>query len=123
MAKTSEIRRLARQGEAVYEVHPEVAFATVAGAPLLSKHTSEGRSQRAAVLRQVGIELPPVPKGAKPDDLLDAAICAYVAVGIAAGSSDIRQLPATGNPQPDPATPTPVVASPAPPQQRLVHQS
>ena len=48
-------------GHPLYEVHPELAFSAMAGAPLAhSKHTAAGREQRRALLSQAGIALPAV---------------------------------------------------------------
>ena len=47
-----------------YEVHPELAFSAMAGAPLAhSKHTEAGRDQRRALLSLAGIALPSDPTG------------------------------------------------------------
>jgi predicted RNase H-like nuclease len=85
-------------GHPLYEVHPELAFSAMAGAPLAhSKHTEAGRDQRRALLGQTGIVLPAVPR-APVTDTLDAAAVAWSARRIAAGRAVV--LPAT--PQPDP---------------------
>jgi predicted RNase H-like nuclease len=85
-------------GHPLYEVHPELAFSAMAGAPLAhSKHTEAGRDQRRALLGQAGIVLPAVPR-APVMDTLDAAAVAWSARRIAAGRAVV--LPAT--PQPDP---------------------
>ncbi len=79
-------------GHPLYEVHPELAFGAMAGAPLAhSKHTEAGRDQRRALLRQAGIVLPPVPR-APVTDTLDAAAVAWSAGRIAAGHAVV--LPA-----------------------------
>jgi predicted RNase H-like nuclease len=79
-------------GHPLYEVHPELAFGAMAGAPLAhSKHTEAGRDQRRALLSQAGIVLPPVPR-APVTDTLDAAAVAWSAGRIAAGQAVI--LPA-----------------------------
>jgi predicted RNase H-like nuclease len=84
-------------GHPLYEVHPELAFGAMAGAPLAhSKHTEAGREQRRALLGQAGIILPAVPR-APVTDTLDAAAVAWSARRIAAGRAVV--LPAT--PQPD----------------------
>ena len=80
-----------------YEVHPELAFSAMAGAPLAhSKHTEAGRDQRRALLSQAGIVLPAVPR-APVTDTLDAAAVAWSAWRIAAGEAVV--LP--GTPQRD----------------------
>lgn len=67
---------------AVLEVHPELAFARVAGAPLPRKRSWPGVTTRRALLERLGLVLPdrfPGDNDAAPDDVLDAAICAWVA--------------------------------------------
>jgi predicted RNase H-like nuclease len=82
-----------RCGHPMYEVHPELAFGAMAGAPLAaSKHTGPGREARRRVLAEAGIEIPgPVP-AAVLGDILDAAAVAWSARRIAAGQAVI--LPA-----------------------------
>jgi len=71
----------------LYEVHPELAFGAMAGAPLPhSKHTEAGRELRRTLLSQAGILLPPVPR-APVTDTLDAAAVAWTARRIAAGQA------------------------------------
>lgn len=73
---------------ALYEVHPELSFAALAGAPLAdSKHTAAGRAIRRALLAAAGVLLPPGVPGAAEDDLLDAAAVAWSARRIAAGTA------------------------------------
>lgn len=86
--KIAEVDALAAAGHPVREVHPEVAFALVAGEPLPRKVTWAGIETRRAVLRPLGLELPdrfPGDDRAAPDDVLDAAVVAWVADGIATG--------------------------------------
>jgi predicted RNase H-like nuclease len=72
----------------LYEVHPELAFAAIAGAPLAaSKHTEAGLVLRRDLLAQVGITLPPMVPGAPENDLLDAAAVAWSARRIAAAEA------------------------------------
>jgi predicted RNase H-like nuclease len=63
-----------RQQRTIVEVHPELCFATLLGAPCQApKRTSEGRAERLAAVT------PPIdrpPSGAAWDDVLDA--CALV---------------------------------------------
>ena len=81
----------------LYEVHPELAFCAMAGAPLAhSKHTEAGRDQRRALLSRAGIVLPAALQ-APITDTLDAAAVAWSAWRIAAGQAVI--LP--GTPQRD----------------------
>jgi predicted RNase H-like nuclease len=76
----------------LHEVHPELAFAELGGAPLPdSKHSAAGRALRRALLRDAGIVLPERVAGAAEDDLLDAAAVAWSARRIAAGTA--RVLP------------------------------
>jgi predicted RNase H-like nuclease len=72
----------------LYEVHPELAFAALAGAPLQeSKHTKAGLAVRRELLEQAGLTLPPRVPGAAENDLLDAAAVACSARRIAAGDA------------------------------------
>ena len=69
----------------LYEVHPELAFCAMAGAPLEhSKHTPQGRELRRELLSRAGIALPPTPR-APVTDTLDAAAVAWSAWRIATG--------------------------------------
>jgi predicted RNase H-like nuclease len=77
---------------AIYEVHPELSFAGLAGAPLEeSKHLAAGLARRRALLKRAGITVPERVPGAAADDLLDAAAVAWSARRIAAGTA--RLLP------------------------------
>ncbi len=79
----------------LYEVHPELAFRAMAGAPLEhSKHTPQGRELRRDLLSRAGIALPPTPRAPTPrastprapvTDTLDAAAVAWSAWRIATG--------------------------------------
>lgn len=74
----------------VIETHPELIFATLKGEPLLhGKKTPEGRKERQALLLKAGFSPAflesPAPKGAAPDDLIDAMACAFVAARHAEG--------------------------------------
>jgi predicted RNase H-like nuclease len=72
----------------LYEVHPELSFAALAGAPLAdSKHSSHGLAIRRALLAEAGIVVPPRVPGAAEDDLLDAAAVAWSARRVAAGAA------------------------------------
>ena len=85
----------------VYEAHPEVSFAAMAGRPLASrKKTWNGLTQRRALLAARGLAISDAlgeagERGA-PDDIADAAACAWTAARIARGEA--RSLP--GQPQP-----------------------
>jgi predicted RNase H-like nuclease len=69
------------QRRPVWEIHPEVSFATLAGQPLSSgKKSWNGTVQRRALLLGAGIVLPDdlgPPGAAAVDDLLDAAVAAW----------------------------------------------
>jgi predicted RNase H-like nuclease len=84
-------------GRPMYEVHPELAFGAMAGAPLpQSKHTAPGRDLRRDLLARAGIILPAA--GPAPlTDTLDAAAVAWSARRIAAGHAKV--IP--GRPQHD----------------------
>lgn len=73
----------------LYEVHPEVSFRHLAGAPLPYAKTSwNGHAARRTLLRDHGVVLPDdlgaTGRGA-PDDVLDAAVAAWSAHRIATG--------------------------------------
>jgi predicted RNase H-like nuclease len=85
----------AAPGIRLYEVHPELAFAALAGAPVPdSKHTKAGLAVRRALLAEAGILLPPRIPGAAENDLLDAAAVAWSARRIAAGRAVVLTNPA-----------------------------
>ena len=72
----------------LYEVHPELSFTALAGAPLPeSKHTRAGLAIRRELLAQAGITLPAKVAGVPENDLLDAAAVAWSARRIAAGQA------------------------------------
>ena len=77
----------------VVEVHPEVSFATMAGAALPGKRTPEGQAARLDALAAAGIARPSVLKGSgyAPDDVLDACAVAWTAHRRAVGEA--RTLP------------------------------
>ena len=73
-------------GHPLYEVHPELAFAAMAGQPLAhSKRTAAGRELRRQRLARVGIEIPAATPATLMGDILDAAAVAWSARRIAAG--------------------------------------
>jgi predicted RNase H-like nuclease len=75
-------------GHPLYEVHPELAFGALAGAPLAaSKHTGAGRDLRRGLLARAGIELPGGHPATLLADILDAAAVAWSARRIAAGQA------------------------------------
>ena len=76
----------------VHEVHPEVSFTVISGAPMQhNKKTPAGRQQRLGILTEQGLPLdlfdphPWKKKDAAPDDLVDAGVCALTAVRLARG--------------------------------------
>jgi predicted RNase H-like nuclease len=74
----------------VREVHPEVSFSLMSGAPILAgKRTWAGAAARRSALAAEGIEVPddlgPAGLAAGTDDVLDAAAVAWTARRIAAG--------------------------------------
>lgn len=74
----------------VYEVHPEVCFAALAGSPMHhSKRRREGREERWATLRRALPALPPAPQlppalraACAVDDYIDATVAAWTAACI-----------------------------------------
>lgn len=75
-------------GHPLYEVHPELAFGAMAGAPLAaSKHTGPGRDLRHRLLARAGIEIPGGSPATILGDILDAAAVAWSARRIAAGQA------------------------------------
>ena len=96
-------------GHPLYEVHPELAFGAMAGAPLAaSKHTAAGRELRRHLLARAGITLPPAPSASTAStarspaapltDTLDAAAVAWSAWRIATGQAAV----VPDHPQQDP---------------------
>ena len=72
-------------GFPLYEVHPELAFCVLAGAPLAhSKHTAAGRERRRDLLARAGVTLERIPR-APVTDTMDAAAVACSAWRIATG--------------------------------------
>ena len=79
----------------LYEVHPELAFAALAGAPIPdSKHTPAGLAIRRELLTKAGLTLPARVPGASENDLLDAAAVACSARRIAANQAVTLTNPA-----------------------------
>lgn len=78
----------------VLEIHPELSFATMTGAPILaSKKSTEGQAERLEALSAAGIARPSVLQGQgyAADDVLDACAVAWSAARQAAGLA--RPLP------------------------------
>lgn len=75
----------------VVEVHPELCFAVMAGAPLQTRKTTpEGIAERAGLLASRGLRLPAgLDLGRRgADDLLDAAAAAWTAARVHAGRAE-----------------------------------
>jgi predicted RNase H-like nuclease len=75
----------------LFEMHPELSFTMLAGAPMRSnKRTAVGRAERLAALRStfgdVDRIVEPPPAGAKRDDVLDAMVGAWTARRYVAGA-------------------------------------
>jgi predicted RNase H-like nuclease len=87
--RIAEADEVVAGGSSLLEVHPEVAFAVAAGEPLPRKRSWAGLSARQRILGRLGVGLPACFDGddlAAPDDVVDAAICAWVADGAAQGA-------------------------------------
>ncbi len=81
----------------VFEVHPEVSFAVLIGAPAsASKKSWQGMVERRAALEAAGIRLGSVPddvgRRAAVDDVLDAVVVAWTARRLCDGEA--RSFPA-----------------------------
>jgi predicted RNase H-like nuclease len=77
----------------VFEVHPELSFAAMNdGQPVLEpKRSVVGGQLRRALLAHVGVAVPPRPRGAALDDLLDACALSWSARRITDGTA--RRIP------------------------------
>jgi predicted RNase H-like nuclease len=78
----------------IFESHPEVVFATLAGAPVMaSKKKPDGRRARLKLLAGAGFDaaglLAVRPSGCAPDDVVDAVACLWAAGRIAAGKATV----------------------------------
>ncbi len=87
-----------RTRQRVVEVHPELCFSTLAGAPLsTSKATWAGVQTRRRLLAEAGVDLPDdlgaAGEQAAVDDVLDAAVAAWTARRVAEGSATRRPDP------------------------------
>lgn len=89
--RIAEVDPLARRDERIVEVHPEVSFAELAGAPLAyAKNSWRGAPLRRSLLATAGIVIPDEigeANGVPVDDILDAAIAAWSAQRIARGEA------------------------------------
>lgn len=98
LRRTAEPGRVVAPGSAgvrLYEVHPELSFAVLAGAPLAdSKHTPAGLIARRHLLARAGIYVPLRFPGAAQNDVLDSAVVAWSARRIAAGQAVVLANPA-----------------------------
>lgn len=97
----ADLALVATEQARVREVHPELSFAEAnGGVPMsYSKKRSAGRVERATLLQSVGFASPlqmlgaRLPKGTKPDDLLDACVACWTAERVAAGTAIV--IPST----------------------------
>ena len=93
-SKVLEVDAFVRSGgRRVHEVHPELSFATLAGAPLVhGKKTWSGAVARCRLLAAAGIvldaDLGPLPGRAGVDDVLDAGAAAWTALRIRDGTAE-----------------------------------
>jgi predicted RNase H-like nuclease len=94
--KMAEVDALAAAGASLTEVHPELAFATVLPAPLPRKRSWPGIALRRRLLEELGVLLPdrfPGDTAAAPDDVVDAAVCAWVADALAGAPGEVVRVP------------------------------
>jgi predicted RNase H-like nuclease len=84
-----------RGPQRLYEVHPELSFATMAGAPLPEpKNRPAGQALRRSVLAAAGLVVPDDPAWRRATvDVLDAAAVAWTARRIAAGQAVVLPDP------------------------------
>ena len=90
--KVAEVAAIVAAGDNIIEVHPEVSFRAMAGAPLqVGKAKWAGQCQRRALLEAAGIVIPSelgeAGVRAAADDVLDAAAVAWSAQRHALGQS------------------------------------
>lgn len=96
VSKAREARALARQRPGkVFECHPEVCFARLAGEPLsYRKRTWAGQRQRMELLEGAGFDLTSIalPQIAEcpVDDVLDAAVAALAASMFVRGTASLQ---------------------------------
>jgi predicted RNase H-like nuclease len=92
-AKILQVDQWARHApQRVIEIHPEISFGYLAGAPLdVSKSTWAGMARRRQLLAGAGIvlagDLGRAGEKAGADDILDAAVAAWTALRIASGQA------------------------------------
>ena len=84
-----------RGPQRLYEVHPELSFATLAGAPLPEpKNRPAGQALRRSVLAAAGLIVPDDPAWRRAAvDVLDAAAVAWTARRIATGQAGVLPDP------------------------------
>ncbi len=92
--KIADADRHLSPDDLVVEVHPELSFATLAGAPLrTAKRHPAGREDRLALLTEpfpdVARRLATKPRGCAADDVLDAYAVLWTVRRIAAGTSEV----------------------------------
>lgn len=103
-ANILEAATAAKNDARLFEVHPEVSFAALAGAPLtFTKKCWNGLAERRRLLERKGHleipdELPEAVGRVAADDILDAAVAAWTARRIAKGRAET--LPASMGPTP-----------------------
>ncbi len=89
--KILEVAEVVAEDDRIHEVHPEVSFATIRGAPLgYSKKTWAGFHERMRLLADQRLDVPAELGSAglaSVDDVLDAAAAAWSAARIAAGKA------------------------------------
>lgn len=86
-----DVDAYARSGPSVrvVEVHPEMSFAAMRGAPMgSSKRTAAGRCERVEALRDQGITVADLVEARGADDLLDAAAAAWSGARVARGEAE-----------------------------------
>jgi predicted RNase H-like nuclease len=88
-------RYRAQAPQRLYEVHPELSFATMAGAPLAEpKNRPAGQALRRSVLAAAGLIMPDDPAWRRATvDVLDAAAVAWTARRIATGQAVVLPDP------------------------------
>jgi len=96
--KIHQVDKWVRDRRHVIEVHPEVSFAQLAGAPLtVRKSTWAGTERRRGLLADAGItlgsDLGRPAEMAAVDDVLDAAVAAWTARRSARGEAQSRPDP------------------------------
>ena len=96
LEKIRQVAEIAATDPRVFEAHPEVSFAALAGGQALpSKKTWDGLMQRRALLSAAGLAIPDLVDEASrrgaADDIVDAVACAWTAARLARGEA--RSLP------------------------------